>query len=433
MEKEFNWDILFTLLQKRLIIPIIGSDLILIRSANARPIPLYDYLTRKLSERLRLSADNMTLRDFILKHQNNTLVNSILKPIYNEIQAEDIYFEPLDKLTKITDFDIFLSTTFDNFIERQLVKNRCNGTDAVDVTNFSSTISTVKPSEQHDYKAMVFNLLGSIHSRTGYAKTDAEILEYFYSLNNDSHQTSKLRDYTDGKSFLFIGCSIPDWINRLFIRAITNEPFAKSERVKFIVENSKTNDSEYYNFLWHFKAEIYQAPVLQISNSVDFVNELYSRWLDYSQKAIEIQYEGMVFLSFNHKDREQVIPIRDALISRGVDVWYDDSKLGAGAVYDKQIERQIKACKLFVAFISQNSIASTQRYVYKKEWRLAESRRVFFEDEDNETSFIKPFIIDDTSLNDERIPETFRKLTIKRIDDIRIVDDIIGELQPQSA
>ena len=429
MNKDFNWDILLTLLKENLIVPIIGSDLILIKQGNLN-IPLHDYLTQKISERLGIYHGRMSFQEFILKHQNKTLVKSIIKPIFNDIKNEDINLEPLEKLAKITDFKIFISITFDDFMEKALKKIRCKGNEKIEIINFSLNSSNFIKNFNKNSKATVFNVLGSIKNKGFYAKTEEEILEYFYSLINENQLTLKLSDEIDGKNLLFIACNLPDWLHRFFIRTISYEPYSKGEKVRFIAEDHNENNSEFNTFLLHYKAEIFKIPETDISNSINFINNLYDKWMEYNRKHIRKRYKGLVFLSFNSKDRDIVFNIKNKLEESGVNVWYDEAKLDAGAVYEKQINKQIKNCKLFIAFVSENSISDKSKYVYKKEWRLAESRRLFLEGDSDEKSFIRPYILDNTSYTDNRIPETFRNVTMQYLNEVNIIREIINELEP---
>ena len=430
MKDNFNWDILLALLKENLVIPIIGSDLILIKQGSFR-IPLYDYITQKVAERLNIYHGRMSFHEFVLKYQDKTLLNSILKPVFNDIKPEDIDLEPLEKLAKITDFKIFISITFDDFLQKALENVRCQANEKIEVINFSLTNNALPQKIGNEkYQASIFNILGSIKAKNGYAKTEEGILEYFYALINENQLTLRLSDDIDGKNLLFIACNLPEWLHRFFIRTISYEAYSKGEKVRFIAEDHNTDHSDFNTFLLNYKAEIFKVPETTQSNSVEFVNNLYDKWLAYNKRNIRKRYKGVVFLSFNSEDRDIVFEIKNKLEENGVDVWYDEAKLEAGAVYEKQINKQIKTCKLFIAFISQNSISDKSKYVYRKEWRLAESRRLFLEGDSDEKSFIQPYILDETDYTDNKIPESFRNITIQYINDVDIIQDIISRLEP---
>ena len=81
MDKEFNWDILFTLLRKKLIVPVIGSDIITIKGNNGNRISINDYLTQKLAERLGVEKGRLNFHEFILKYQKDYPVSLTSLPV----------------------------------------------------------------------------------------------------------------------------------------------------------------------------------------------------------------------------------------------------------------------------------------------------------------------------------------------------------------
>ena len=79
MYMNFNWDIFFTLLKKKLIVPVIGNDIILIKTGKDISLTLTEHITNQLAKHLKLDFNNLSLRQFISKHQNTTMVKSLVK------------------------------------------------------------------------------------------------------------------------------------------------------------------------------------------------------------------------------------------------------------------------------------------------------------------------------------------------------------------
>lgn len=72
-------------------------------------------------------------------------------------------------------------------------------------------------------------------------------------------------------------------------------------------------------------------------------------------------YEGnapYIFISYAHKDSDQVLPILDELADRGYRVWYDDG-IAPGSEWPEYIATHLASSGLVLAFISPNSIASS--------------------------------------------------------------------------
>jgi TIR domain len=80
-----------------------------------------------------------------------------------------------------------------------------------------------------------------------------------------------------------------------------------------------------------------------------------------------------VFLSYASPDAAAARPICDALRAAGIEVWFDQSELRGGGVWDQTIRRQIRDCALFLPIISNHTQARPEGY-FRLEWRLAEQR-----------------------------------------------------------
>jgi hypothetical protein len=64
-----------------------------------------------------------------------------------------------------------------------------------------------------------------------------------------------------------------------------------------------------------------------------------------------------VFLSYASEDRQVARRIGDALPAYGIEVWYDESELGGGDVWDQKIRKQIRDCDYFMALVSAQTEA----------------------------------------------------------------------------
>ena len=71
-------------------------------------------------------------------------------------------------------------------------------------------------------------------------------------------------------------------------------------------------------------------------------------------------YEGSekyAFISYAHKDSEQVLKILGRMADEGYRVWYDEG-IAPGSEWPEDIARHLNDCAVTVAFVSNNSIAS---------------------------------------------------------------------------
>jgi hypothetical protein len=110
-----------------------------------------------------------------------------------------------------------------------------------------------------------------------------------------------------------------------------------------------------------------------------------------------------VFLSYASADREAARVLKDALPTFGLEVWYDESDLGGGEIWDQKIRKQIRECDYFMPVISAQTEARHEGY-FRREWRLAVERTLDMADDH---AFLLPVAIDDTSQSGARVPEKF--------------------------
>jgi TolB-like protein len=113
-----------------------------------------------------------------------------------------------------------------------------------------------------------------------------------------------------------------------------------------------------------------------------------------------------VFLSYASEDREAAIRIGEALQAAGVEVWFDQTELRGGDLWDAKIRGQIKTCALFVPLISNNTRARHEGY-FRLEWKLAVDRSHLMSEE---KAFLVPVAIDGSSAEHESVPDRFREV-----------------------
>ena len=118
-----------------------------------------------------------------------------------------------------------------------------------------------------------------------------------------------------------------------------------------------------------------------------------------------------VFLSYASQDERAARRIAEALRSAGVEVWFDQSELRGGDVWDRQIHQQIRDCRLFIALISAHTEARDEGY-FRREWRLAVDRT---HDMAEDKTFVVPVTIDSTSEQSARVPDAFKHVQWTRL------------------
>ena len=118
-----------------------------------------------------------------------------------------------------------------------------------------------------------------------------------------------------------------------------------------------------------------------------------------------------VFLSYASQDAEAARRICECLRAAGIEVWFDQSELRGGDVWDQNIRQQIQACAMFVPIISANTESRTEGY-FRLEWKLAVDRSHLMADD---AAFLFPVVIDETSEQSARVPDKFRAVQWTRL------------------
>jgi TolB-like protein/Tfp pilus assembly protein PilF len=116
--------------------------------------------------------------------------------------------------------------------------------------------------------------------------------------------------------------------------------------------------------------------------------------------------KNAVFLSYAIEDSAPAQRICATLRAAGIDVWFDQSELRGGDVWDGAIRKQIKSCALFIPLISANSRARAEGY-FRLEWKLAVDRTHLMA---ADKAFLLPVVIDATHRGDARVPDRFQEL-----------------------
>ena len=111
-----------------------------------------------------------------------------------------------------------------------------------------------------------------------------------------------------------------------------------------------------------------------------------------------------IFLSYASQDAVVAGRIGDALRAAGLEVWFDQSELRGGDVWDQLIRRRIRECALFVPVISAHTQSRLEGY-FRLEWKLGVERTHLMADG---KAFLVPVVIDAIDERQAQVPESFR-------------------------
>ncbi|HLP60665.1 MAG TPA: toll/interleukin-1 receptor domain-containing protein [Candidatus Deferrimicrobium sp.] len=432
--KEVNWESFIGNLTTGDIIPVIGEDLSLVKNKNDELITLNRYIAEELTQRLSIPYMGQRICQLATDYPNANIMLAT-NAIYNNIDEDRFYMGPMEKLAAITDFKFYISTTLDDRLEKALRKSRNLKNNEMKIIDYSlQQSSDIQVDIENNIPVTVFNLLGSLRNIMESAFTEEEILEHFFSLSNKQNR-HPLADYfikrVKNKTLLFIGCDFPDWFMRFIIRILTNQRYKLRIFSDYIVSDENDKYPDLNKFLAQFNKNIITKEMAQGRNVMAFIDELYLRWSDSSQNH-PVQYEGSVFLSYNHPDMEKAKTLKQLLKAKGIrNAWFDIDDLHAGE-HQALIDEEIKKCKVFIPLISNNSLTNNQSYMWKFECPGIEGRLNADKYYGKMSFQIIPIVLDNTARNDERIPKFMRDFTIWDLDKNKdkIIEEITKVLTP---
>jgi hypothetical protein len=429
---ERSWKLLLQAIRAGEIVPVVGPDLLVTRTPHGTGL-LYDYFARELATRLEVpvQSPSPTLNEvacaYIEERSSEELrdVHTTLKAII----AEGGYDVPqsLLKLAEIEPLRLFLTTTFDLLLEEALDRVRHPDGERRTVCLAHTVASKHHDSDLPDspvmtrepVPSMVFHLFGVPVPFNDYAVTDEGMLEFTHSLQSGPKSPARLLDFLDTKQLLMIGSSFPDWLARFFIRAAKRERmWLAKNRGDFLAETTPRLHPSFDAFLRSFGPGMKTFPDAPVA----FVDELHRRWKAASPgregaaaapAAVSIppMPPGAIFISYASEDAAIARTITERLKSQKLDVWLDEERLRGGERFGETIFRYIDESTLFLPVISRRSASAPGVRFFRGEWTHAIdqiARRL------PNLPFIMPIRVDDTPIDDQRLPNAFR--TVKWIE-----------------
>jgi hypothetical protein len=439
-ESEFDWDPLIELISQGGVIPIVGPDLITVES-DGKAVPLYALLAARLAARLKLNGEAgqlATLNQVAACHLER---GGDLERVYSSLKAvmpadADLAVpEPLSKLARITPLKLFVSTTFDNLLERALNAERFDGRPETRVIAYSYQHPCDLPCPLQELKtATVFQLMGRLSAVAyEYAVTEEDMLEFLHSLQSGGRSPNNLFDELNRNHVVIIGSGFSDWLARFFIRLAKNDRLWMAHGATTIADQRALDDSALLDFLRHYskRTRVFQA------GAADFVDELSERWTAHREANREAHPEwepspitsGAVFLSYASEDRPVVEAISDALQRAQIPVWFDRQQLKSGDQWEKKINQGLNKCSLFAPIISKHSFTPEARF-FREEWVAAEK---VVHQLPPSRHFVVPVAVDDTSPEAEKVktdmPEVFQTPQWVRLPDGRVTPEFVERVK----
>ena len=424
-ESSIFWDQLIQLTEEGKVVPVVGQDLLTIPESSG-PKLLYPFLAARLATYLKVSGDdlpegaelNEVACRYLGKGKPAQQLYAALKTVAAEAESLPVP-EPLLQLAAIRPIQLFVSTTFDSSLTRALNQKRFGG-------NSKTRVFAHSPNEVQDLPGdlgslgapVVYHLMGRLSATPAYAVTQEDLIEFFNSLQSETHRPAQLFHELSSRSLLLLGTRLSGWLTSFLMRMSKRQRLSADDKTDYVADETVSNDKSLVLFLERFSSA---TEIFHDADPVAFVNELHQRWTERHPDAPrpdtpqgesapsprELE-PGAVFLSYASGDWPAVEKLKAALEEAGVDVFFDRDQLQPGNEWEGKLRRSIHQCSLFVPVISQQTLTSDRRF-FRIEWNLAleEAQMASFSSEE---AFLLPVVIDDTPRDHPALPARFKAI-----------------------
>jgi hypothetical protein len=442
---EDAWDDLLNFIEEKRVIPIVGPELLKVETP-AGPVLFHDWLAGKLAARLGVNTAELpqphTLNDVVCwflsargrREDTYARVRSILKEVEFEIPRA------IRQLAEITDFNLYVSTTFDSFLEQAINAQRFGGAPTAEVISYTPNRVADIPSEIAELRRpVVYHLLGRCSASPTYVLSDEDLLEYVCALQRDHLAPEKLFFELEHNHLLIIGSNFSNWLARLFLRLAKRRRLSDPREVGEVLADDHSGEDE------RLIAFLNQVSVRTrlYSGAEQFVDELHRRWTVRRRPAATAPIGGparfvplerempehAVFISYAREDLAAVQRLKSRLDAVGIKSWLDMEQLDAGVDFDRRVQRNIARCAFFVPVISAVTEKRAEAY-FRREWNYALDRSLNMADD---AIFILPVAIDAIDARTARIPERFRSLQITAAPGGEAPDEFLQHLKALAA
>ncbi|HET9339827.1 MAG TPA: toll/interleukin-1 receptor domain-containing protein [Casimicrobiaceae bacterium] len=425
---EDAWEDLLNFVDERRVIPIIGPELLEVETESG-PRLLYDWVAEKLAGKLGVDTAQLpqpaTLNDVVCwylasrgrREEAYTRVRSVMR---------DATFTPpraLRQLAQITDFDLYVTTTFDGLLEQAINQERYAGAQSADVVAYAPNRVADLPSERDRLqRPVVYHLLGRLSASPTYVISDEDTLEFLCALQSEHLTPEKLFHELEHNHLLFIGSSFTNWLARWFLRMAKRHRLSDPRDVGEVLADSHSlGDGRLMGFLQQVsvRTRVY-------SGAEKFVDELHRRWTARRGAGQVVPLpaaaprfvpperempDRAVFVSYAREDLPAVQRLKAGLDAAGIKAWFDVERLEGGDDYDRKIQRNIARCAAFLPVVSAATERRHEGY-FRREWSYAIDRTRNMADD---AVFVLPVCIDDTDASRASVPDKFRSVHFTRL------------------
>jgi len=411
------WDKLLRSIEDGQVLPVLGPGVTNI-SVNGKNHTIRQWLAPLLAERLGVAlptGESLNLNDIAVRHLINKgdriTIYEETRGILHEVIKSGQFEIPqsLRNLAAITDFDLFITSSFDPFLGMAMEAARPGfKADTKTVGKFYPGHDNIDLPEDIS-NGYIYHVLGDYKSYPDFGIWEEDYMEFICGLIEAPKDTRRnLFRNLRNRSLLLLGSPFDDWMVRFFLRVAKGQRLSdRSGPFDYLAENTDETDSPLVFFFDH----VVKSGEVLGSNPEDFIEELSNRWKkenlggsvdEFLDSLGDDPEKGAIFISYSHDDLKIAADLAIALKNAGLPVWMDKNRLKAGGDWENHLKRAVKKrSSLFVSLISKatESDITRKRFVHKeREWAADEQMPGYI--------FYIPVIIDDTPAPPQREPES---------------------------
>ena len=217
--QQMDWDILLDEIEEGQVIPVIGQDFL---SEQVGDNTFDAGFARRLAGLLELDLEEETpsvasvAAQYARSRRPRKKFNDSIEWLVRQ-EAEGARPESLGKLAQITSFRVFVTTTFDHWMEQALT---AAGRQSVSLAYGAGEKAGDLPADyEHRREAFVYHLLGR-PGDSAFAVFEDDILEFMHQLLSPAspRRPEQLFDALEKSHLLFLGFRFQDWLTRFFVR-----------------------------------------------------------------------------------------------------------------------------------------------------------------------------------------------------------------------
>lgn len=375
---ERRWRSLMRDIHAGQVIPVIGPELVTIPAADGQQIPLYRHLAAELAKRLGVALPpgqpptlNAVACAWLLSGESSKEMYDELRDLVDRLAVPPP--QALLDLASISDFSLFISSTFDPLLGLALQQS-CPG------FLLEHNCLDFHPNNPQDLpqqlpSTFLYHILGTHNTYPDFVVWEDDYIEYVCGLLQCQDNLRVLFDHLRNKDLLLIGSPFNDWIVRFFLRV------AKGKRF------SEPRDQGRQDYVADEPAGIAQPTIFFYEQPVGstriipgdpraFAGELAQQWRDrygsapqgdIFQRMSDELPRGTVFISYSRDDENAAVELSRGLMTAQVPVWLDRGRLSAGESYERKLEHAVKNdASFFIALISKATESDRERFVHRE-------------------------------------------------------------------